>query len=344
MAISRYDRQQRFHPIGDAGQRCIRSAKVLVVGAGALGSVVVEILARAGVGCICLVDRDIVEITNLQRQALYTEGDANQGLAKVEAAATAVRRINSEVVVESFASDLTAANIRDIISDDVDIIVDATDNFETRFLINDYSLEYSVPWVHGGCVGANGQVFLFVPGKTICLRCLVPTLPAPGTTETCETAGVLGPATHAIASIQASEVLRYLVLKSESARSKVLAMDLWSMRWREIETAGLRQNQCPACELGRRDFLFGTEAGSITQTLCGRNSVQVSPASTGSSVDLEKMIRRWEHLGATEMSRFFVRLTVGEHTLTVFKDGRAIVLGTQDAGVARSLYAKYVGI
>lgn len=342
MNDQRYDRQRRFAPIGEAGQQRIEAASVLVVGVGALGSVAAEILARAGVGRLRLVDRDTVEWTNLQRQSLYTEADARQGLAKVHAAATQLQRINSAVRIEAIASDVTAASIESLF-DGIDLVIDGTDNFETRMLINDMALESGTPWVHGGCVGATGQVFLFRPGATICFRCLVPTVPDPATVATCDRTGVLGSATHVVASLQATEALKYLAAGADTAATALLSLDLWTGRWRSIETGDLRTGDCPACDRGGRDFLRGGEHRQPL-VLCGRNAVQLPPPERSAPLDLASLARLWEGLGETQINKFLARLQIDPtRSITLFRDGRAVVTGTEDAAEAKTLYARFVG-
>ncbi len=343
MQESRYDRQERFAPLGSAGQAKLRAARVLIVGVGALGSVTAELLARAGVGHLRLVDRDTVELSNLQRQALYTESDAAAGLAKVQAAANHLAGINSEVTVEPLALDVTSGNLLALV-DDIDLILDGTDNFETRFLLNDVALEKRLPWVHAGCVGAAGQVFTFWPGKTICLRCLVPQSPAAGTTATCDTAGVLGPATHLVAATQAVEALRALVLGPAAIRSTVLTLDAWEGRWRQFETIDLQNSVCPACQLGQRDFLRGAGGGAQPTVLCGRGAVQIPAKPGGTELDLSERASTWSGLGEVDQNRFLVRLRLdAQRSITLFRDGRAVITGTEDISVAKSLYARFVG-
>jgi molybdopterin-synthase adenylyltransferase len=348
MNTSRYDRQQRFAPIGEAGQRRIETASVLIVGVGALGSVVAELLGRAGVGRLRIVDRDTVEWSNLQRQSLYTESDAREGLAKVHAAANRLTEINASIQVQPIAADVTPANIESF-AEGVDLIVDGTDNFEIRFLINDLAWERSLPWIHGGCLGTSGQVFAFRPGQTICFRCLVPSVPDASSVATCDTAGVLGPATHMIASLQALEAIKVLVRngghKQEGEpHDRLLAVDMWSGRYRSLETKGLKKPTCPCCGEGRRDFLRGNAFQAAPVVLCGRNAVQISPSQGGADLNFEQVARSWVGLGDVSQSRFLVRLKLtDDRSITLFRDGRAVIGGTEDPAVARALYARFVG-
>lgn len=358
MHTNRYDRQQRFAPIGEVGQQKIERAKVLIIGVGALGSVIAELLARAGVGYLRLVDRDTVEWSNLQRQSLYTESDAIEGLAKVQAAANRLAEINSTIQIHPVAADVTASNIESY-AQGADLIVDGTDNFEIRFLINDVAWQNSVPWIHGGCLGASGQVFAFRPGKTICFRCLVPTSPAPASIATCDAAGVLGPATHTIASLQAMATLKTIVevdsckdaaglpdsVSQQSDRDeKLVAVDLWAGRYRTIETAGLLNPECPCCGLGRREYLHGNAAAGSPVVLCGRNAVQLPPLNEAQPLALSNFAKAWQGLGEVHQSRFLVRLNLPkEQSITLFRDGRAVIGGTEDPAIARALFAKFVG-
>lgn len=342
MKNQRYDRQRRFAPIGDVGQQRIEAAAILVIGVGALGTVAAEILARAGVGRLRIVDRDTVEWSNLQRQSLYTEADARQGLAKVHAAAARLEQINSAVRIEAIATDVMAENV-EALFDGVDLVIDGTDNFETRMLINDLALETGTPWVHGGCVGATGQVFLFRPGQTICFRCLVPTVPDPATVATCDRTGVLGSATHVVASLQATEAIKYLAAGAGAVSSTVLSLDLWTGRWRSIDSGDLRTGNCPACSLGSREFLRDAEHRQPL-VLCGRNAVQLPPPAGSGPLDLARLAQLWEGLGETQINKFLARLQIdAARSITLFRDGRAVVAGTEDTAEAKSLYARFVG-
>lgn len=334
----RYLRQAQFDPIGDHGQRRIEAARVAVLGCGALGTVAADQLARAGVGTLRLIDRDLVEWSNLQRQSLYTEADAEAGAVKVEAAASHLRRINSSINIEERVVDITAGNISRQL-DNVDIVIDATDNFAARLLLNDWSLRAQTPWVHGGCVGATGQVRLFT-GASPCLRCLLPHPPAPGETATCDTAGVIAPATHLIASLQTCEAIKWITGNRANVRSDVLSVDLWHNHFRSIALTG--DVDCPACVHGQYDFLDAGTTTAAAEALCGRDSVQI--AGLGQQVDLSRMAQNWQSIGEVKLSRFFVRLSLTEdQTVTLFRDGRAVISGVRDIPHARSLFDRYVG-
>lgn len=337
----RYERQRRFPPIGEEGQARLAASRVLILGCGALGSVSAETLARAGIGQLTLVDRDTVEWSNLQRQSLYDEADAVAGRAKADAAAARIAEINSEINITPIVVDVTADNVMRLIHD-IDLVVDGTDNFGTRFLLNDAALERGLPWVHGGCVGAEGQVMSFAADGRPCFRCLVPEPPDPATVATCDTAGVVGAATHAIASLQASEAIKVLSGHEPAWSGRVLSINFWTGRMLTLEVPS---DGCPTCLQGRRDFLHGkfASAGDRAHVLCGRNAVQL-PGTPETAIDLQRIASRWQQLGKVESSRFFIRLRYSDRgAITLFRDGRAVVSGTEEVGEARSIYARFVG-
>jgi adenylyltransferase/sulfurtransferase len=341
--LARYSRQTRFAPLGEAGQRRLLASRVLLVGCGALGTVLAETLTRAGVGHLRIVDRDFVETTNLQRQVLFDEQDVVSQLPKSVAAVEKLRRINSGITLEPIVADVDCRNIREL-ARDVNLILDGTDNFETRFLINDLSLETGIPWVYGGCIGSHGQFLAVLPGQTACLRCVIESPPEAGTTETCETAGILGPTVNVIASWQALLGMKILTGRTDDVPRALTVIDLWDHTFRTLDVSGLRaQGECPACQRGERLWLRG-QAGSRSTVLCGRNSVQVVPGSP-TTVSLADLTARWSGHGQITQNPYLARLSLtgSEFELTVFRDGRAIVRGTQDIATARALYARYVG-
>lgn len=341
--LARYSRQMRFAPLGETGQRRLLASRVLLVGCGALGSVLAETLTRAGVGHLRIVDRDFVETTNLQRQVLFDEADVAAQMPKSIAAVEKLRRINSEIELEAVVADVDCRNVREL-ARDVNLILDGTDNFETRFLVNDLSLETSIPWVYGGCIGSHGQVLAVIPGRTACLRCVIESPPEPGTTETCETAGILGPTVNVIASWQAILAMKILAGRLEDVPRALTVIDLWDHTFRTLDVSGLRANgNCPACHGGERLWLSG-QSGSRSTVLCGRNSVQVVPSSP-TSLSLDDLAAKWQGHGTITRNPYLAKLalTGGEFELTVFRDGRAIVRGTQELAAARALYARYVG-
>lgn len=334
---SRYSRQSRFTPVGEAGQRRIRAASVAIVGCGALGTVSAELLTRAGVGRIRLIDRDFVEWSNLQRQFLFEESDAEEALPKAVAASRRLSRINSEVGVEPVVADLTAANIEELL-EGIALIVDGTDNFEARFLVNDYAVRENVPWVYVAAVGSYGLKLPVVPGRTACLRCVYPEPPS-GAQPTCETDGVLAPVTAAMASLACGDVLKMLAARPEQVRSRLTTVDVWTGEIRQTAPPE-RDPQCPCC--GARDFVHLNGSRRAPISLCGRNAVQIHERSR--PVDLAELAERLKPLATVRSNDFAVRASIDDLELTVFPDGRAIIKGTQDPAVARSVYARYVGM
>lgn len=339
--FDRYVRQIRFGPWGEDSQQKLSESTALICGCGALGSVIANTLARAGAGTLRIVDRDFLEMNNLQRQVLYDEDDVRAGLPKAIAAANRLGRINSEMTIEPIVADVNATNIEALLVG-VDAIVDGTDNFETRYLLNDASHAFGVPWVYGGCIGAEGQTMTIVPGETACLRCLMPEPPPPGSTPTCDTAGILAPIINVVASYQACEVLKLLSGHRKQLQRDLLVVDMWDNRVRQVKLDSLReQNCCATCGKGEYPWLSG-RAGSDVAVLCGRNSVQLTFPNSD-PVDLERLSAAWSGMGSVETNRFLARLTTDEFVLTVFADGRAIIGGTDDPTEAKSIYAKFVG-
>ncbi len=344
--LARYARQMRFAPLGEEGQRRLAQSRALLCGCGALGSAIANLLVRAGVGRLRIVDRDFVELHNLQRQSLFDEADARMGTPKAVAAAEKLHAINSAVHVEPIVADIEPANVERF-CEGVDVILDGVDNFETRFLINDAAVKLGIPWIYGGCVGAEGQTMTILPGETACLRCLMPDCPAPGSATTCETVGILGPIVGVVASIEAAEALKILSGNRQSVSRELTVIDLWPDRgdmppmFRRIDTRRLRdQADCPTCRRGEFPWLFG-KANSRTAVLCGRNAVQLSHPDA--SVSLDELAAKLEGVGQLARNPFFVRLKVEGFELTIFADASAIVSGTDDLAVARAVYAKYVG-
>jgi adenylyltransferase/sulfurtransferase len=340
-SLERYSRQMRFYGVGEEGQARLRDAHVTLCGCGALGTVLANVLVRAGVGHLRLVDRDFIETSNLQRQVLFDETDVASNLPKAEAAARKLGLINSEVHVEPVVTDIDRTNILELVGD-ADLILDGTDNFEIRYLINDAAVKLNKPWVYGGCIGSHGQTMTILPGQTPCLRCVFEAAPAPGEAGTCETAGVLSPIVNIVASYQATEAIKILTGKLDKVNRELLYFDIWENTQRKIKIAPLLGKvDCPCC--GRRSFewLEG-EHGAQTTSLCGRNAVQVSHRSA-SSLNFENMAKHLETLGEVSYNRFLLRFQAEGHEFTVFPDGRAIIKGTSDVDRAKTLYAKYIG-
>jgi molybdopterin-synthase adenylyltransferase len=348
-ATSRYDRQMRFAPLGEAGQKRLTDARALVCGCGALGSVIANTLVRAGVGFVRIVDRDFLELNNLQRQVLYDEQDVAAGLPKAIAAANKLRQINSEVEIEPIVADVSFQNIEQL-AGDVDVIVDGTDNFATRFLLNDYAVKREKPWVYGGCIGAEGQTMTILPGETACLACLMPEAPPPGATPTCDTAGILGPIVNIVASLQAAEAIKILSGNCQSISRRLAVMDIWGNHIRHLDLGRLREEgDCRACK--RREFIWlSGQRGNSSAVLCGRNAVQLSATSDtaagtagGAKISLDALADRLAGIGQLQRNPFLLRLAVDEYVVTVFADGRTIVSGTNDISTARSVHARYIG-
>lgn len=329
----RYSRQILFAGIGESGQQQLLDARVTVVGCGALGSFQAGALARAGIGFLRIIDRDYVELSNLQRQWLFDQCDVEQGLPKSVAAARKLALINSDIRIEPVVADLVPENACDLLGES-DLILDGADNFETRYLINDYAVSRARPWIYGAAVGSYGISMAVVPAKTACLRCVYAQPPA-GVQPTCETAGVLGPVTALIASLQTSEAMKILC-GAEPSR-KITTVDVWTGEIRQVAQPG-PQEQCPACGLREFHYLDGKARAPVS--LCGRNAVQIHERAR--PLDLRELAARLAPLGVVRANEFALRFEIAPYLLTVFPDGRAIVKGTTDVGVARSLYARYV--
>jgi adenylyltransferase/sulfurtransferase len=306
----------------------------VIVGCGALGTVQASLLARAGVGRLRLIDRDYVEESNLQRQLLFTEQDARDAVPKAEAARRHLIAVNSGIEIEAHVSDLDPENADELLR--ADVILDGTDNFETRYLINDFSVREGIPWIYGAAVGSYGISMPILPGDSACFRCLYPEPPA-GVQPTCETAGVLGPVTSLIGSFQAMQALKILSGNTASVPRKIFTADLWNGPVRETGMPA-RDPDCPAC--GRHEFIY-LNGRRAPVGMCGRNAVQIHELRR--PINLADLAARLEGLGAVRSNEFALRFMNGEHELTVFPDGRAIIKGTTDTGVARSIYAKYIG-
>jgi len=336
-AESRYSRQSRFAPLGAEGQERIREAVVVLVGCGALGTVAAEILTRAGVGRLRIIDRDFVEWSNLQRQFLFAEADAAEALPKSVAAARRLAQVNSDVAVEPVVADLTPASAEELL-EGAALILDATDNFEARFLINDYAVREGVPWIYSAAVGSYGLKLAIAPGRTACLRCVYPE-PPKGAQPTCETDGVLAPITATIAALACGDALKMLARGVESVTARMTMVDVWTGAIRQTAPPA-RDPACPCCV--ERDFVHLTGQRRAPISLCGRNAVQIHERSR--PVDLADLARRLAPLVEVRSNDFAVRASIDDFELTVFPDGRAIIKGTTDPGIARSIYARYVGM
>jgi adenylyltransferase/sulfurtransferase len=322
----RYSRQVLFGGIGAEGQKAIMGSRVAIVGCGALGSLQAEILVRAGVGAVRLIDRDFVEESNLQRQLLYTEDDARTLQPKAIAAARALRRVNAQIEIEGLVDDLNPATAARLL--------------DARYLLNDYAVKTGTPWIYGACVASYGITFTVVPGETACLRCLFQSAPPPGLTPTCDTAGVLGPIVGVVASLQAAEALKLAAGRRAALSHKIILVDVWESSHDEVVLPD-PDPRCPCCGQRLFDYLEG-RTGSETSALCGRDAVQVR-GRAGETLDLDALAARLSPLGRVERNRFLLRADIDAWRLTVFDDGRAIIGGTADPAVAKSVYARYIG-
>lgn len=335
----RYSRQILFAGIGAAGQQRVGVARAVIIGCGALGSSQAEALARAGVGHLRIVDRDFVEASNLQRQTMFTEADARERLPKAVACVRRIAQINSEIAAEALVVDVNHANVEGLIKD-CDVVIDGTDNFATRYLINDACVKHRVNWIYGAAVGSYGVTMTVRPHSTPCLRCVFEEAPPAGSAETCDTAGIIMPIISIVAAVQVSEALKLLTGQDEKLHRSLMQFDVWSNEWRRI---ALKEPspECPTCALGRYETLEAG-AGDFAAVLCGRNAVQVSPPRP-TRLNLDALSQKLRALGEVKANDYLLRFRAGDYELTVFQDARSIVRGTDDVTTARSLYAKYVG-
>ncbi|HEY0827945.1 MAG TPA: ThiF family adenylyltransferase [Bacilli bacterium] len=338
----RYSRQMLFPPIGEQGQEKLMKSRVAIAGMGALGCVLANHMVRAGIGYVRLIDRDYVELSNLQRQMLYDEDDALNNLPKVIAAAQKLSKINSSIQIDPHVVDLNSTNAEDLLKG-VDLILDGSDNFAVRFLINDISIKFAIPWIYGGAVSSRGVCMTILPGQTPCLRCIFNQFPAAGTVETCDTSGVIGPIIHVVASSQAAEALKILTGALDQLNRQMIHFDLWFNQHIPIEMNKARKEDCPACALKQFDYLFPEVGGDMMETLCGRDSVQFHP-SHPSSLDLLALAERLKPIGQVELNPFLLKFHIDEvRRLVIFPDGRVIIQGCSDICVAKSLYSRYIG-
>lgn len=340
---SRYARQARYSAIGQSGQTRLLEAHAVIVGVGALGCVIANHMARAGVGKLTLIDRDIVDRSNLQRQLLYDENDAMNSMPKAIAAASRLSAINSGISVIPRVADLSSYNAESLLSE-ADIVMDGTDNFGVRYLINEFSVKHRIPWIYGGAVGASGMTLTVLPDSTPCLSCLFPVPPPGGTLDTCETAGVLSPIVDTIASVQVMEAIKLLTGQPEALHGSLLQIDLWQHQWHSLSVKDARRASCQVCGERRFELLDGEDSPeTMTAALCGRNTVQVSPAKP-LSIDLGTIESRLSKAGRTELNPYSLRLHLPDGiTFLLFADGRALVMGTDEPLLARRTYAELMG-
>jgi molybdopterin/thiamine biosynthesis adenylyltransferase len=337
--LSRYLRQTIFPGIGEAGQQKLLAARVVVIGCGANGTVIANHLARAGVGHLTVVDRDFIELNNLQRQLLFDEQDLAENLPKAIAAERKLRAINSDIEVQGIVADVNAENIEALIQG-ATVVMDGTDNFETRYLLNDACVKQNIPWIYTGAVATYGMSQTIIPGQTACLRCLFEDVPPAGTNPTCDTAGVVGPVIGAIASVSATEAIKLIVGQGDLNQG-VIHFDLWYNTFEQFGHNGPREN-CPACQQGNFEFLNQEKGGQIVN-LCGRNAVQIRQPGQG-GLNLSELADRLAAISSvTARNDYLLRFTIDDYDITLFADARAIIKGTEDESVARGLYAKYIG-
>ncbi len=335
----RYSRQILFNGIGEEGQRILLQSRSLIVGCGALGSAQAESLARAGIGKLRIADRDFVEASNLQRQTMFTERDASERIPKAIAAANHIREINSEIDVEPEIIDVNYSNIERLIKD-CDVVLDGTDNFATRYLINDACVKHEINWIYGAAVGSYGVTMTIQPHQTPCLRCVFEEAPPAASAPTCDTAGVIMPIISVVAAVQVTEALKLLSGQTDSLHRSLMQFDVWRNEWRKINP-GPPSPDCPTCGL-KKFATLEADSGELAAVLCGRNAVQISPTQA-TRIDFADLARRLQTTGDVKFNDYLLRFRTGEFELTIFKDARSIIRGTNEIKIARSLYAKFIG-
>jgi molybdopterin/thiamine biosynthesis adenylyltransferase len=335
----RYSRQILFNGIGERGQQQLRSSSVLIVGCGALGSAQAESLARAGIGHLRIVDRDYVEASNLQRQTMFTEQDADERLPKAIAASKHIRQINSEIRVEALVADVSHSNVEDLISNCA-VVIDGTDNFATRYLINDACVKHGINWIYGAAVGSYGVTMTIRPHLTPCLRCIFAELPPPASAPTCDTAGVIMPIINVVAAVQVTEALKLLTRSIEDLHASIMQFDVWRNEWKKINP-GAPSPGCQTCGLKNFQTLEPTSTDGAA-VLCGRDAIQISP-SQPTKINFPSLAERLRGCGEVKFNEYLLRFRTGSIEVTVFQDARSIIRGTDEIAAARSIYAKYIG-
>ncbi len=335
----RYSRQILFGGIGEEGQLQLLKSRALIIGCGALGSAQAESLARAGVAKLRIVDRDFVEASNLQRQTMFTEHDAEERIPKAVAAANHIREINADIGVEAEIADVNYSNVERLIKD-CDVVLDGTDNFATRYLINDACVKHKVNWIYGAAVGSYGVTMTIRPHQTPCLRCVFEDAPPAASAPTCDTAGVIMPIISVVAAVQVTEALKLLTGNIKDLHGGLMQFDVWRNEWRKINPGGPSPH-CPTCAHGQFETLEAA-AEDFAAVLCGRDAVQISPAHA-TRLDFDELAKRLRVTGEVKFNDYLLRFRTGEFELTVFQDARSIIRGTSEITMARSLYAKYIG-
>jgi len=339
MNQDRYSRQELFEGIGKKGQRALADARVLIVGCGALGASHSEMLARAGTGFLRIIDRDFVEFSNLQRQTLFTEADAEERVPKAVAAERRLRQVNSEIEIEGVVADVNFSNIEEFFAD-VDLVVDGSDNFQIRYLMNDAAVKNSKPWIYGAAVSSYGTTMTIRPGETPCLRCVFGEIPPAGSAPTCDTAGVIQPIIASVSSVQVTEAIKLITGQTDRLHGSLMQIDIWRADWRKISMKK-PDPECVCC--GKREFEFlSEEHQEVLTSLCGRNAVQINPPAVG-EIDLEKLEASLGRSLKTERNEYLLRFTADDKVVTLFRDARAIIQGTDDTAEARAIYSRYIG-
>ncbi|KXI77010.1 thiamine biosynthesis protein MoeB [Bacillus cereus] len=335
----RYSRQHLFKSIGSRGQEKIRNKHVLIVGVGALGSASAESFVRAGIGKLTIIDRDYVEWSNLQRQQLYSEEDAGEKLPKAFAAKNRLEKLNSEVQIDAFVIDACAENLEGLL-ENVDVIIDATDNFDIRFIINDLSQKYNIPWVYGSCVGSYGMSYTIIPQETPCLHCVLKNVPVTGVT--CDTAGIISPTVQIVAAYQVAEALKILVEDFAAIRKTFFMFDIWSNQNHFIKLGKIKTDDCPSCGLNRTYPYLSYENQTKVAVLCGRNTVQIRTVESRqyNFDDIEKVLKK---LGEVDRNPYLLSCQLDEYRVVIFRDGRVFIHGTNDISKAKQLYYRVFG-
>ena len=335
----RYSRQILFNGIGAGGQQLLNDARAVIIGCGALGTAQAEALARAGVGRLRIVDRDFVEASNLQRQTMFTERDAAERLPKAIAAANHINELNSEILIEPEVLDVNHTNIERLING-CDVVLDGTDNFATRYLINDACVKHGIDWIYGAAVGSYGVTMTIRPNRSACLRCVFEEAPPAASAPTCDTAGVIMPIISVVAAVQVSEALKLLTRQVEQLHNSLMQFDVWNNEWRKIKVGG-PVAECSTC--GLRNFeTLEPVTSDFAAVLCGRDAVQISP-SAPARIDFSQLAERLRAAGEVRFNDYLLRFQAGDYELTIFQDARSIIRGTNEITTARSLYAKYIG-
>ncbi|MFJ5764289.1 thiazole biosynthesis adenylyltransferase ThiF [Lysinibacillus sp. NPDC093210] len=336
---NRYSRQQLFNPIGQTGQVSIQQKHVLIIGAGALGSASAEALVRAGIGKLTFIDRDYVEWSNLQRQQLYTELDAQEKMPKVIAAKNRLQQINAEVEINAAIMDACTESLLPLLKD-VDVLVDATDNFDVRFLMNDLAQKYGIPWVYGSCVGSYGSTYTIVPGKTPCLHCLLKVMPHTG--MTCDTVGIISPTVQIVAAYQVAEVLKLLVGDEKALRKSYLTFDVWQNQHYEINVDKIRQADCPSCGNHPTYPYLSYENQTKLQILCGRDAIQIRPPKP-IYYQFEQLANQLRSFGEIQINPYLLSCQSDDYRIVIFQDGRVVIHGVQDIQKAKTIYYRLLG-